>query len=72
MMKPEELSKVERGAMQKNLDALLAKPFLDDAEQQLVNTLSKKLAAGVSDDAFARALAPSERKTFSRTSGELV
>jgi hypothetical protein len=71
-METEELNKLERGAMQKHLDALNAKPFLDDAEQQLAATLSKKLADGETLNAMEKALSPSARKTFSRTSGELV
>jgi hypothetical protein len=50
-----EMRKIERTSLQKNLDALLAKPFLDGAEQQLVGTLRKKLADGATLDAVKEA-----------------
>jgi len=56
IVKADGLQKVEAGAMQKNLDGLLAKSFLTDAERLLRDTLAKRLADGVTDDAFEKAL----------------
>ena len=56
IVKADGLQKVEAGAMQKNLDGLLAKSFLTDAERQLADTLAKQLADGASEAAFEKAL----------------
>lgn len=51
----QELQKVERSAMEKNLAALNARGFLSDDEATLRDPLVKRLAAGVSEAAFEKA-----------------
>lgn len=50
------LQKIEVDSMRKNLAALNAKPFLNDAERQLVDTLTKRLADGESLAVMEKAL----------------